>query len=79
MVLLSDTKTLQHRLTEKHVKSQVLHMIDISEKDAARLKSLQGKGSGAWLERIRSSQKLAISPSFIDSFCQAGSPDAFFS
>ena len=62
MDLLSDTKKLQHRLTEKHVKT-VLHMIDNSSmKDAARLRSLQGKGSGAWLECIPSSQELALSP-----------------
>ena len=40
----------------------MLHMIENSSmKDAACLKSLQGKGSGVWLDCIPSSQKLALS------------------
>ena len=39
-----------------------------STKDAARLRSLQGRGSGAWLDAIPTSRKLTISPGL---FCLA--------
>ena len=39
-----------------------------STKDAARLRSLQGRGSRAWLDAIPTSRKLAISPGL---FCLA--------
>ena len=43
-----NTKRLQHKVTEKQTKSQVQYIIDNSSiKDAARLRSLQGKCSGA--------------------------------
>ena len=61
--LLCNTKGLQHNLTEKQTKLKVQDMIERSAtKDAARLRSLQGRGSGAWLDVIPSSRKLAISP-----------------
>ena len=51
--LVSNTKRLQHRLNEKQTKYQVQYTIDnCSIKDAVRLKSLQGKSSGAWLDAI---------------------------
>ena len=34
-----------------------------TSRDAARLRSLQGKGAGAWLEAVPSSKKLALRPS----------------
>ena len=61
--LLSNTKKLQHRLSEKKSKSQVQQMIRGSKtKDTARLLSLQGKGAGAWIDCIPSSQRFALSP-----------------
>ncbi len=60
--LFTDTKKLQHHLSEKLVRAQVLHTIEnSSSKDAASLMSLQKKGSGSWLDCIPSSQKLALS------------------
>ena len=61
--LVSNTKRLQHTSTEKQTKCQVQYMIDNSLiKDAACLRSLQGKGSGAWLDAIATSRKVAICP-----------------
>ena len=59
--LLPDTENSQHRLSGKLDRAQVLHMIENSSmKDAACLKSHQGKGSVVWLDCIPSSQKLAL-------------------
>ncbi|XP_062509246.1 uncharacterized protein LOC134185471 [Corticium candelabrum] len=58
----SNTERLQHKLNDKQTKFQVQYMIDNSSiKDATRLRFLQGKGSGAWLDAIPTSRKLAIS------------------
>ena len=60
---LSNTKKLQYRLVDKAMKAQVDKMLECSlSNDAARLRSLQGKGEGAWLNSIPSSKKLALSP-----------------
>ena len=75
--LLSNTKKLQHRLSEKQSKSQVQQMIRGSKtKDAARLLSLQGKGAGAWIDCIPSSQRFALSPSLyrLATFVRLGLP-----
>ena len=51
--LLTDTKKLQHRLSEKLVRAQVLHMIENA--GCCSLMSLHGKDSGSWLGCIPSS------------------------
>ena len=65
--VVSNTKKLQHRLTDANNQITVNALIDSSsQKDAARLLSLQGKGAGAWLSAVPSSKKFALSPnSFI--------------
>ena len=61
--LLTCTGKLQHRLTDKLMKFQFSTTLERAPmKDAARLRSLQGKGAGAWLDSIPSSQKFALSP-----------------
>ena len=60
---LSNTKKLQYRLVDKAMKAQVDKMLECSlSSDAARLRSLQGKGAGAWLNSLPSSKKLELSP-----------------
>ena len=57
---LSNTKKLQYRLVDKAMKAQVDKMLECSlSSDAARLRSLQGKGAGAWLNSIPSSKTLS--------------------
>ena len=59
--LLSNTKRLQHHLLDKVIEAQVNIFLDKeSEKDSARLRFLQGKGAGSWLNVIPSTQNLAI-------------------
>ena len=61
--VVSNTKKLQHRLTDANNQITVNALIDSScQKDAARLLSLQGKGAGAWLSAVPSSKKFALSP-----------------
>ena len=61
--VVSNTKKLQQRLEDANNQITVNALIDSSsQKDAARLLSLQGKGSGAWLSAAPSSKKFALSP-----------------
>ena len=61
--LLSNTKCLQNYLIDKVTKAQVNILLDKeSGKDSARLRSLQGKSAGSWLNAIPSTQNLAILP-----------------
>ena len=56
---LSNTKKLQYRLVDKAMKDQVDKMLECSlSSDAACLRSLQGKGAGAWLNSIPFTKKL---------------------
>ena len=51
------------------MKFQIDTMVEkASARDAARLRSLQGKGAGSWLDLVPSSQKFALSPGY---FCLA--------
>ena len=66
---LAETKKQQHKLTDKELNLQVQDMIEHSStEDTACLRSLQGRGSGAWLDAVPTSRKLAISPGL---FCLA--------
>ena len=61
--VVSHTKKLQHRLTDANNQITVNALIDSSsQKDAARLLSLQGKAAKAWLSAEPSSKKFALSP-----------------
>ena len=61
--VVSNTKKLQHRLTDANNQITVNALIDSSsKKDAAHLLFLQGKGAGAWLSDVPSSKKFALSP-----------------
>ena len=53
---------LQQRLTRQHAKEKTSAMIEKapSQRDAARLRSIQGKGAGAWLNAMPTSNKLAL-------------------
>ena len=53
---------LQQRLTRQHAKEKMSAMIEKapSQRDAARLRSIQGKGAGAWLNAMPTSNKLAL-------------------
>ena len=63
--VVSNTKKLQHRLTDNNNQITVNALIDSSsQKDAARLLSLQGKGAGAWLSAVPSSRSCAITQQF---------------
>ena len=65
LVLASHSTKLQHRLTEEFMETKINCLMEDTPttRDAARLRSLQGKGAGAWLEAVPSSQKLALKPS----------------
>ena len=65
--VVSNTKKLQHKLTDANNQITVNDLIDSSsKKDAVRLLFLQGKGAGACLSAVPSSKKFALSPnSFI--------------
>ena len=53
---------MQHRLTTEFVQSKADQLIETdSNRDAARLRSIRGKGAGAWLDSIPSSEKFALS------------------
>ena len=56
-------RKLQRKLTQDHDQSVVTKMINgsFSLRDASCLRSLQGKGAGAWVGAILSSSKLALS------------------
>ena len=59
--LLSNTKRLQHHQIDKVTKAQVHILLGKeSGKNSARLRSLQGKGAGSWLNATPSTQNLAI-------------------
>ena len=62
--LLEDTKRLQQKLTRQHMSFATAHMVEntASPTDAARLRSLGGKGAGSWLNTIPESAKFALSP-----------------
>ncbi|XP_062498931.1 uncharacterized protein LOC134176271 [Corticium candelabrum] len=62
--LLEDTKRLQQKLTRQHMTFATAHMVEntASPRDAARLRSLGGKGAGSWLNTIPESAKFALSP-----------------
>ncbi|XP_062504332.1 uncharacterized protein LOC134181136 [Corticium candelabrum] len=62
--LLEDTKRLQQKLTRQHMSFATAHMVEntASPRDAARLRSLGGKGAGSWLNTIPESAKFALSP-----------------
>ena len=59
---LLSTNKVQQKLTSQSVKSEIQSRIDTtaSVKAAACLRSLQGKGSGAWLQAIPISCKFAL-------------------
>ena len=61
---LLSTNKVQQKLTSQSVKSEIQSRIDTtaSVREAAHLRSLQGKGSGAWLQAIPSSCKFALEP-----------------
>ena len=55
---------VQHNLTYNHVSEVVSQLLgsDQPSRTKARLRSLQGKGAGAWLETIPSSLEFALKP-----------------
>ena len=55
---------LQRKLTDNFVKSEVSERINLAPnpKEAARLRSIQGRGAGAWIDAIPNSQKFALKP-----------------
>ena len=59
---ISYPKKLQHRLSTKIASDSATDIIiqAQSDRDAARLKSLQGRGAGAWLDVIPTSAKYAL-------------------
>ena len=58
-------KKLQHRLTMEISQANTADFIakQTRERDIARMRSLQGRGAGAWLEAIPVSDKYAMEPS----------------
>ena len=59
---ISYPKSLQHRLSTKIAADCVDELIKHApcERDVARLRSLQGKGAGAWLDVVLTSDKHAV-------------------
>ena len=59
---LSKENMVQRRLTNQLMKSMVDTRIDTaaSARESARLRSLQGRGVGAWLQAIPISNKFAL-------------------
>ena len=62
--LLENPLKVQHNLTYNHVSEVVSQLLgsDQPSRTKARLRSLQGKGAGAWLETISSSSEFALKP-----------------
>ena len=62
--VINDRKQLQHKLTEEYMKSLSNGFIQNSSstRDQSRMKSLQGKGAGAWLLTVPSSSWHTLSP-----------------
>ncbi len=60
--MLRNKSKLQRKLTQDLASTAITDMIMISscDREAARLRSLQGKGAGAWINTIPTSQKLAL-------------------
>ena len=64
--IMSDVLTtihkLQHQLSKTQAESLSASQIDnaATTRDASRLRSIQGKGAGAWLSSIPSSQRFAL-------------------
>ena len=54
-------------------------MMQKGARDAARLRSLQGKGAGAWLESVLTSEKFAMNKNYfqIAAFLRLGQPMPF--
>ena len=62
-LLLADARKLQHRLSNAIAQKNTTALLAsvVSDKDSARLQSLQGPYAGAWLDSIPSSRKFALS------------------
>ena len=62
--LLVNNIKLQHRLSAQVYSAKVKIFLETAgdAKDKARLRSVQGKDSGSWLEPVSSSEKLALNP-----------------
>ena len=62
-LLVNNTK-LQHRLSAQVFSSKIEMCLETAgdAKDKAHLRSVQGKGSGSWLEAVPSSEKLVLTP-----------------
>ena len=60
--LLQVPTKLQRKLTQEDTGAEISSMIETAScmRDEARLRSIQGKGAGAWLNAIPSSSKLAL-------------------
>ena len=60
-------KKLQQTLTRTLANTEMMDMIDsaLTREDAARFRSLRGRGAGSWLDTVPSSPKLALEPSEI--------------
>ena len=61
---LGSGSKLQQKLTDSLVKTEVSERINFASfsREASRLRSIQGRGAGAWLDAIPSSKKLALKP-----------------
>ena len=60
--LLENSLKVQHNLTYNHVSEVVSQLLESDQpsRTKARLRSLQGKGAGAWLETIPSSSEFTL-------------------
>ena len=62
--LLSNTKGLQKKLSQNYFNTITSELLGYTNslRQAARLRSLQGKAAGSWLEAVPTSPKFALKP-----------------
>ena len=62
--LVQNPRRIQRKLTQQHMAAACSYMIEhtCSPRDAARFRSLGGKGAGAWLTAIPKSTNFAFQP-----------------
>ena len=81
--MASNPRKIQHQISAKmsKLKSQMIIDDTSSDRDAARLLSLQGTGAGAWIEAVPTSSKFAMNPTEfrLAAFLRLGIPMPFSS
>ena len=81
--MASNPRKIQHQISAEmsKLKSQMIIDDTSSDRDAARLLSLQGTGAGAWIEAVPTSSKFAMNPTEfrLAAFLRLGIPMPFSS